>query len=80
MVKATIKKCSNCDDYTQLLINGQVKLDGDYYHDKIDSLIDGFFRGLNYCGEEIEIKHQNFICENCLFENSYKEEEIANGD
>lgn len=32
---------------------GEILCKGDYYHDKIDEHIEGFIRGLKYCGYEV---------------------------
>lgn len=42
----------------------KVILKGDYYHDKIDKLIDGFFKGLDYCGCNYEIQSDESISPN----------------
>ncbi len=34
---------------------GNVVLEGDYYHDKIEEKIDGFVEGLVYVGYEVDI-------------------------
>jgi hypothetical protein len=34
---------------------------GDYYHDKIDKRIDGFFDGLSYCEVKYELQEDEYI-------------------
>lgn len=43
------------------LVNEETKevvLKGDYYHDKIDSKIEGFFDGLEFCKMDYEIEEE----------------------
>ncbi len=37
---------------------GNVLLSGDYYHDKIDSKIDGFILGLKHMGVEVDVSEK----------------------
>jgi hypothetical protein len=47
------------DPYVDLIDNenGDVILSGDYYHDRIEQLIEGFICGVLYLGKEIKINH-----------------------
>lgn len=64
-INVVIRKCLECDDYTQLEIEGEIVLCGDYYHDKINDKISGFIEGLRYCEKEIFIEKEEYICEYC---------------
>jgi hypothetical protein len=59
--------CSG-DPYSVLVNNndntGNYILAGDYYHDKIDELIDGFFIGLEYTGVEANLDVVEVATEN----------------
>ena len=67
-INIIIRKCSDCDDYTQLKIKGKVVLEGDYYHDKIDERTEGFIDGLIYCEKEVFIGKEEYVCEHCDYE------------
>ena len=60
-----IQHCSECTEYAQVIIDGQIAIQGDYYHDNIYPRIEGFVSGLKYCGKEVEEKEENFVCEYC---------------
>lgn len=40
-------------------VREKVIMYGDYYHDKIYEKIEGFFRGLEYCGVEYKEKNKS---------------------
>ena len=62
----TKRRCNECEDYTQLLIDGNIVTSGDYYHDKIDERIDGWEECLQYLDIKFEvIEDENFVCEYC---------------
>lgn len=64
-INVVTKKCSECDDYTHLEINGKDVLCSDCYDDKINDKIDGFIDCLNYCGKEVIITKEESVCEHC---------------
>jgi len=59
-----INTCIRCEDRTELLINGESVLDGDNYHHKIDSQIEGFIKALDFLKVEHTISRtKNLPCE-----------------
>lgn len=65
MINILIKHCLKCDDYTEMIINNKIIKEGDYYHDKINDYIKGFIEGLEYCGNEVTRRREEFICRYC---------------
>jgi hypothetical protein len=54
------------DPYVELTDDNDdnaVILCGDYYHDKIESLIEGFICGLQYCGQGVFVKEISLVDE-----------------
>ena len=47
----------DCDSALYEYLDGKLVLvvSGDYYHDKIDEFIDGFFRGLHHCDVKYDV-------------------------
>lgn|GEM_PF-2409617 len=48
--------------------NDEILCKGDYYHDKIDEKIEGFIKGLNYCGYEVIVNEETINPDNELFD------------
>jgi hypothetical protein len=42
-----------------LYIDGELELQGDAYHDKIDQYINGYMDGLEYAGMNIDVKRHS---------------------
>ena len=74
--------CDGGEEVTALYVDGNLYVYGDYYHDKIDSWIEGFLGGLRHAGTSVREKGWNVsssgfvidVCENGntppgLFEN-----------
>ena len=62
------------DEAKALSVDGEIIMTGDYYHDKIDTLIRGFFYGLEYAGftiivEEVSLHPSDELFEACGFIN-----------
>lgn len=60
-----IETCSQCGEYKRLIVNNEVVLEGDYYHDKIDDKIKGFVCALKYLGYDFNMLEREFVCLYC---------------
>lgn len=78
LINVLFKHCSECEEYKQLVINGNVVEEGDYYHDKIDEKIEGFISGLKFCGNEVKTDKEEYVCEYC--ESGQDDEDIEDVD
>ena len=60
--------CYYCD-YTKKLVNentGEVLLEGDSYHDKINKQIEGFIKGLRHAGVFVSLSEEKEEkCDDC---------------
>lgn len=65
VIKAVKKDCTSCGEFSELIIDGKVQIQGDVYHDDIDALIEGFIEGLNYCGKDVDFEKQEYTCPHC---------------
>lgn len=70
-MELVVKRCSHCEDYTELYEEDTFIMSGDYYHDKIDQRIEGFVAGIRYTGKDVLIKDEDIICEYCQFDLDY---------
>lgn len=54
--------CFGDDQKEALYIDGNLYMDGDYYHDKISDKIEGFLKGLDYCNSifDVSIHYMNY--------------------
>lgn len=65
-----IETCSQCGEYKRLIVNNEVILEGDYYHDKIDNMINDCVCGLRCLGYDFNICKKEFICLYCELDES----------
>lgn len=57
MKNIEIKKCRNCSEGTkELYMDGELILEGDYYHTNISSVIEGFVLALKKLNIEFSLK------------------------
>ena len=49
-------------------ISGEILIEGDAYHDKINEQIEGFIKGLEHSGMKVVLdKEKEEKCDNCKF-------------
>jgi len=65
LLKVLIKHCANCEEYKQIIINGEILEEGTYWEYTGQVRIEGLIIGLKFCGHEVEEKWEEFICRNC---------------
>lgn len=56
-----IEICPDGDGYTMLWVDNVCRMEGDYYHDKIDDRIEGFLEGLKIAGKNVEVRTLSFF-------------------
>lgn len=66
IVKALIRTCDECGDLTEMVIDENIIVSGDSYHDDLGLMINGFVKGLEYCGRKIEFERGKFVCAYCM--------------
>jgi len=61
------KEYTTCDCEYKQLVNedGEILLSGDYYHDKIDSMINGYLKALKDNGIGLEFDTKEISCPEC---------------